>query len=221
MQNYNKKYFEERDRLSNTLAYELVFILKKYGVKKVLDVGAGTGKLVKFLQKNTFEATGIDSAKIAVNKYGMKLGKASNLPFANSAFDAVLGISLIEHLSKNEAKKFVSEAYRVLKKGGLVFLVTPNFASPARILFGKRWFGYLDPTHKVFYTMKMLKNSLESNKFTNIQFTFSAAPHLPFDWPIPKALKSLPLPVQSLVNFLFISTPLAFLRDSIWILAKK
>lgn len=221
MWNYNKKYFRERDKLSKTLAWELGFILKKYGAKSVLDVGAGTGKLVKFLKKNGFEAIGVDSAKIAVHKYGMKLGKADNLPFENQSFDVVIAISLIEHLTKNETSKFLKEVHRVLKIPGIIFLVTPNFASPSRIIFGKKWFGYADPTHNVFYTPSTLKGLLEKDKFKNIQFTFPIAPNLPFDWPIPPIFSNLPPLFQNLANFLFISTPLTFLRDSIWVLAKK
>ncbi len=218
---YTKKYFEERDALPEHLAQQIAFILKKHKAVKVLDVGSGTGKLVKFLNDESFQAIGVDSAKIAVEKYGAVFAKATNLPFSNSTFDAVLSISLIEHLERLEAEKFLSEAARVLKKEGLIFLVTPNFATPLRLIFGKKWFGYQDSTHKTFFTPGSLARILENYGFFAITLTFPLAPNLEFDWPAPIFFKKIPNLAKTLVNFLLISTPAAFIRNSFWIAGVK
>jgi SAM-dependent methyltransferase len=46
------------------------------------------------------------------------------LPFDDDAFDAVISFQVIEHVKDD--RRFVSEARRVLKKGGVLILTTPN-----------------------------------------------------------------------------------------------
>ena len=218
---YTEKYFAERDVLSVTLAQELVFILIKNKAKKILDVGAGTGKLVKFLNYKGFEAIGVDSAKIAVKEYGVELAKADNLPFPNRSFDALTAISLIEHLTKTEAKKFLNEAYRVLRPDGLIFIVTPNYASPSRFIFGKKWFGFADPTHKTFFTPWSLKKLLIKFNFQKVAWVLPAAPNLYFDFDGKNFFSKLPRFLTNFLSFLLISTHFSLLRDSFWMIAKK
>ena len=216
---YSKNYFDKRDKLDLLLASQIAYLLKKLRLNKVLDVGSGTGKLVEFLIKNGFQAQGCDYSKEAVRISGHKRANATNLPYKNYTFDSILSISLIEHLNKKESSLFLKEAYRVLKPKGIIFLVTPNFNSPMRYIFGKKWFAFSDPTHKVFYTKNTLKKVLGANGFTNVKFTFPLPSNLSLSWPLPKLLNFPPL--KKTLNFLLISTPLAFLRDSLWIKATK
>lgn len=84
---YNYKYFEERDVLDWHLAETIRMLVEKNEFKLILDVGCGTGKLVKYLLDNNFDAWGCDNSKEAL-KFARKLHKkriikasATNLPF--------------------------------------------------------------------------------------------------------------------------------------------
>lgn len=109
---------------------------------KVLDVGGGTGhSFATFFQfPETIEYYLLDPnlrllhdqfirlfPKLSYLKMGHILGNAENLPIKDSTFDVVTNISAIDHL--DDYKKFISEAFRVLKPGGK-FLVTSHLDVP-------------------------------------------------------------------------------------------
>ena len=226
--NYNKEYFRERDSLNPLLAQSIKILAKENNLKTILDVGCGTGRLVHFLNKNSYQAYGCDTAKEAISlakkinqDSKIKWGQASQLPYKNDSFDLITSISVIEHLTKTQVQKFLSEATRVLKSGGFIFFVTPNFSSPARLLFGKKWFAYKDPTHINFFTPKSLKLLLAKYGFKNVKFRHKSAYNAPFVWYLPLPLRKLPMPVKNCLNYLMISSPLATFRDSLWVSARK
>ena len=226
--NYNKSYFKKRDSLDLPLANILKDLIKKTNSKKILDVGCGTGKLVKYLQNHKIDAYGVDNSKIALkaarqkNKVkNLSLASATKLPFKNAAFDFLCAISTIEHLNKNDSREFLKEARRVLKKNGHLFMVTPNYASPMRYLAGANWFAYKDPTHINFYTPKKLSNILLKLDFKNpiVKFRVSYIPH--FDKQFPKPFSKLPRTVKKALVQLLFDSQAAIVRDSFWILAQK
>ncbi len=226
--NYNKAYFEDRDYLDQLVAQSLQIILKENNLKSLLDVGCGTGRLVKFFRKKGFTVYGCDTADEAIKmarknngRNTIKEAQATRLPFKQQSFDIVSAISLIEHLSKKEARAFLLDTSRVLRPHGFVFLITPNYSSPFRYLFGKKWFAYKDPTHINFFTPKSIKLLLTKCGFKNVKFRHKSAYNVPFDWYLPSALRKLPMPFKNLLNYLMVSSPLSTFRDSIWVSAEK
>jgi len=226
--NYNKAYFKKRDHLDLHIAESIKLIARKNNFKRTLDVGCGTGKLVNFFQKEGFDAHGCDNQKEAIllaskiNKKGtITKASATNLPFRNQSFDIITCISVIEHLTPNQAEKFLSETRRVLKPGSFIFLITPNFATPLRLIQGKKWFAYSDPTHVNFYTPRSLAKLLSKFGFGNFQLTFKTVYHPSFDWEFPPFFGKLPKPFKAFCIFLLFSTPLTFIRNSFWITAQK
>lgn len=49
------------------------------------------------------------------------------LPFADGSFDAVYHSHLLEHLSRSNGERFLSECHRILGHGGVMRIVVPDF----------------------------------------------------------------------------------------------
>lgn len=100
--------------------------------KKILDVGAGTGRLAIPLARRGAAVTACDISKEMLarlkNKIKTKIknleiveGDAEVLPFADQTFDIVVAAFLLVHIK--DPRRVFDEVYRVLRPGGL-FLVT-------------------------------------------------------------------------------------------------
>ncbi len=92
--------------------------------KKVLDVGAGTGRLAVLMSKAGAEVTAMDVStqmlqvlKNKNSKIKTLIGDAENMSFPSNFFDVVVATFLIVHLKNPQT--FFDEAYRVLKDGGI------------------------------------------------------------------------------------------------------
>lgn len=225
---YNSKYFQDRDILIPHLAETIKNIIISNNLKTILDVGCGTGQLVKYLNNNHFKAIGCDNSieavRFARRANGIKKifqASAVKLPFKKNSFDLVVSISVIEHLTYKDAEKFISEANRVLKKVGYIFLVTPNWATPIRAIQGKKWFAYSDSTHIHYFTPSTLDNLLKKNNFINSIVNFPIQYQKSLEWEFPGLVSQLPLTFKKLFVYLLFSTPFSIIRNSFWYLAQK
>jgi len=133
----------------------------------VLDVGCATGALLDFLRGHGWRVTGVEispSAEYGRNIRGLDI-KALPLEenkFPNQSFDAVLASHLIEHL--NNPRSFLAEINRVLKKGGRVFITTPNISGFQARLFGGRWRSAIFD-HLYLFSVRTLKKLLKNTGF--------------------------------------------------------
>jgi len=97
-------------------------IVKPYVVGDVLDVGAGSGALIRLLKHKGFNAKGVD---IYSTSQDIQEGSITNLPFGNGSFDSVLCCEVLEHLSSEQLSKGLNEVARVLRKNGHFIVTTP------------------------------------------------------------------------------------------------
>tara|TARA_Y200000002_G_C22650047_1_gene650947 strand:+ start:274 stop:984 length:711 start_codon:yes stop_codon:yes gene_type:complete len=100
-----------------------------------LDIGCGSGTFLSILN-NKFSA-GIDVSEKQISyankNYSTETKKFLQfdkvIPFKDNSFDSVSMIELIEHLSGDEIANLFQQIYRVLKKGGKIYITTPNYLS--------------------------------------------------------------------------------------------
>jgi demethylmenaquinone methyltransferase/2-methoxy-6-polyprenyl-1,4-benzoquinol methylase len=98
-------------------------LLDHLGLKRgslILDVGCGTGDLLRELKSSGLDSVGIDLSLNMIkendNLGSIVQGIAENLPFKDNCFDGVVsGFSLRNFVSLDD---FFKEAYRIIKPGG-------------------------------------------------------------------------------------------------------
>jgi len=121
-------------------------------VNKYLDLGCGDGSLTLEVADifQCSEVWGVDidenSLKCASMR-GIKVLKVNlntqKVPLPDKTFELVTAFDVIEHLWNTD--NLISEAYRLLKRGGYFILTTPNLASwinRTLLLFGYLPFHY-------------------------------------------------------------------------------
>lgn len=96
----------------------------------ILDAGCGSGSMVQLVQRG-HRVTGLDLRPEGLSKTRREVptarlvrAEATQLPFTESAFDAILLLDLLEHV---DDETLLGEAARVLRPGGFVLLTAPAF----------------------------------------------------------------------------------------------
>ena len=129
---------------------------KRYGAKRILDVGCGLGNNLLPLLRSGFDAYGLDSAPKAIKETKEMIkgerGKTTKvinasfekIPFKNSYFDAVLCVQALQHGREAQIKQGIAEISRILKPGGIVFV-----SLPGRYAHGKQRYCLVTTAKKI------------------------------------------------------------------------
>lgn len=121
-------------------------LLPKEGM--ILDIGCGRGRIDFALVDLGHKVIGLDYVKDIVesnndeaktrnvlDKVRFVEGSAFDIPFADASFDGALDIGVAHHFTKDELVLYRDEISRVLKKGGLLFLVVLAHETPKYLTF--------------------------------------------------------------------------------------
>jgi 2-polyprenyl-3-methyl-5-hydroxy-6-metoxy-1,4-benzoquinol methylase len=154
----------------------LVSLLQRESVRppaRVLEIGAGTGLFAMAAERAGYDVTGIEASSHAVDVAsgrvrGTMICHDANRPLdlADASFDAAVMFDVIEHL--HDYPTTLSEAFRVLRPGGLVVVITLNAFSVVRPLLGRRWSWHQDPTHVVLFSSRSLRQAMRDAGFETI-----------------------------------------------------
>lgn len=135
-QHWNNNSIQEltNQLYSNPTYWRLKKIIKKN--QSILEAGCGLGQWVYCLSKQGYKISGVDNAPITITKtkkaypkIKLKVGDVEKLPYKDNSFDVYLSFGVVEHFKKGPAK-VLGEAYRVTKKGGLLYLTIPYLNIP-------------------------------------------------------------------------------------------
>jgi SAM-dependent methyltransferase len=99
--------------------------------RKVLEAGCGEGYGADLIAGRADRVIGLDYDDSAVAhvrarypRVEMHQGNLAELPLADGAVDVVVNFQVIEHLW--DQGQFVAECFRVLRRGGVLLMSTPN-----------------------------------------------------------------------------------------------
>lgn len=130
----NKKFFnitadiyEEMDcrrneRTSRFIKKNIVELLKNHENHSLLDIGSGTGFVMRAIDGYFENLVGVDISYNVLKKIENGLcvcGDISNLAFKCEIFDVVTCFAVLHHCI--DTASIFDEAYRVLKKGGVFY----------------------------------------------------------------------------------------------------
>ncbi len=172
-----KHYFSANIPELNIVIKEVTKYFKK-SKAKILDVGCGSGYLIKELFKKGYECYGMDYATKNINQLQkefdkenlfiiVKEGNATNILFPSESFDCIIFSELLEHLSTDDYNLAMKEAYRCLENKGILIITTPNSEDLSK---GIIFCPYCHKTfhrvlHKQSFNKEKLKQILKSHNF--------------------------------------------------------
>jgi SAM-dependent methyltransferase len=125
----------------------------------VLDFGCGKGEYITAFRQLKLKVVGVDSRVETQPGYHKCDIEKEHLPFVDNTFDVIFSKSTIEHIHNPD--HLFNELYRVLKPGGKVILMTPDWETNYKEF-------YIDYSHVTPYTRKSLREALLIFGFKNV-----------------------------------------------------
>ncbi|WP_297760195.1 class I SAM-dependent methyltransferase [uncultured Muriicola sp.] len=179
------KYYQDENYVSHTDGNRTVLekiyqLVKKFNLKKkeswikkytkknaeVLDVGAGTGSLVKFLKERGWASDGVEpnsKARSVAKVKGIEL-KATLNDLGDKKYDLITLWHVLEHVP--DLEKNIQEIKNRLTDDGVLFIAVPNFRSYDATHYGSFWAAYDVPRHLWHFSQKSIQRIFSNNGFS-------------------------------------------------------
>jgi 2-polyprenyl-3-methyl-5-hydroxy-6-metoxy-1,4-benzoquinol methylase len=131
---------------------------------KALDIGCASGDFIEVLMKKGWsDVEGIELDPTMIEILRQKNIKVSTTPIEkielNKKYDLITLFDVIEHLpGLTEA---IQKLHDILEPQGSIALITPDYASRQRKLFGKRWFQFKPYEHIQYFSPETLARALK------------------------------------------------------------
>ena len=155
-------YLEEADCRSINAHLSLLTVKRHVREGRLLDVGCSSGFLLNAARLD-FEPVGVEPSRWATELCLRRMGlpvaaeTLAEASFPDNHFDVVTMVDVLEHAL--DPVPLVREAVRVLKPGGLFYVVTPDIGSFSARLLGRYWWG-LRPAHFSYFSEGTLRKLL-------------------------------------------------------------
>jgi SAM-dependent methyltransferase len=184
MADYLKVIYDTKSHPQTSYPGKLVsYLFHSFKMKKgqkFLEPGCGRGEFLSEFKKLGLDCYGIDLSEHAGSMCPeIEIKKKIDLendkwPYQDNYFDIIYNKSLMEHLRNPD--KFLREARRVLKPGGKILCLIPDWEANYKTYFD-------DFTHRTPFTSISLNDIYQISDFNNIKvFKFR---QLPIVWKYP------------------------------------
>ncbi|HXD76574.1 MAG TPA: class I SAM-dependent methyltransferase [Puia sp.] len=117
---------------------------------KLLDIGAGTGAFVGYMQTQGWEVTGLEPEAVARERALLDhhvtlldAGQMDDLP--DDSYDAITLWHVLEHV--HDLHRYLGRLKALIRKGGRIFIAVPNYTSYDAGVYGPAWAAYDVPRH--------------------------------------------------------------------------
>lgn len=138
---------------------------------KLLDIGAGYGFFMEIAKQRGWDVYGTELTDEAVDHCkakGLQMfkGELHQIDFDPESFDAIVSIEVIEHI--NTPIEYAETAHKILRKGGVLYLTTPNFNSFLRYRLKEKYNVIEYPNHLCYYTPQTLRQLFTEHGFDKL-----------------------------------------------------
>lgn len=135
----------------------------------LLDIGCGNGSFLSQMRALGWEVAGVEpdpqsAAHARAAGLDVRDGLLQQHSWPDNHFDAVTMNHVIEHL--HDPVDTLRRSWRLLKPGGLVRVITPNFGSWGRLYYGSDWVPLDPPRHLILFTERSLRQAMERCGFS-------------------------------------------------------
>jgi 2-polyprenyl-3-methyl-5-hydroxy-6-metoxy-1,4-benzoquinol methylase len=158
------------ERRAHIAAIQRHFLLPAH--PRHLDVGCAMGSMLEEAKAAGWDPMGVETSEFAA-KYAEEhsgcpvyAGTLENAAFPSESFDVVTLMDVIEHVPNPSG--LVSEIFRVLRPGGVLFILTPNFSSFFVWLYGLEAYGVWPEHHVVYFQPSTIESLLRRVGFAKI-----------------------------------------------------
>jgi 2-polyprenyl-3-methyl-5-hydroxy-6-metoxy-1,4-benzoquinol methylase len=140
----------------------------------MIDVGSGDGYFLAVAKEFSWKVFGTEFTDAAIQvcenkQITMHKGILNPANYTPNFFDIITSFEVIEHI--NNPVEEIRNFAKILRKGGLVYVTTPNFDALTRHIVGSQWNIVEYPEHLSYYTAKTLRKLFEENGFKTLQIT--------------------------------------------------
>ena len=139
---------------------------------KLIDVGCGIGYFLEEAKKRGWEVYGTEYTEEAIQicegkGITMKKGKLNPTDFEAESFDVITNFEVIEHI--NNPQEEIQNFNQILRKGGLVYITTPNWNALLRYRLKAAYNVIVYPEHLSYYTPRTIKKLFKSKGFKSLK----------------------------------------------------
>ncbi len=192
-----KNYHRDDDYNKNKDLFRNIF-LKRYNLiskyinlpKKVLDIGCSNGIFLDlFKHSETWGVEPSDSGyKIEDGRHKIVHEYFEKAKLPQDYFDLVIMNHTLEHVK--DADLVLEKIYKILKKGGILFIDVPNVGGLGSRILGDKWPYKLPEEHNYQFTRASLSKKIKDSRFKIIHWE-SRSGLFEFEEPFKECLQSL------------------------------
>ncbi|MCX6760359.1 MAG: class I SAM-dependent methyltransferase [Candidatus Nealsonbacteria bacterium] len=165
-----ENYLKDKPNIMKTFERRLKNIEALYPKKgEILDLGCAMGFFLEVAKNHGWNPHGVEiseyASNIAKKRFGNNIfnGVLNQACFLEDSFDIITMWDYLEHIPDPSFE--LSLIWKLLKKGGMVILSTPNANSLPHKIFRDRWMGYKDQEHLYYFSEKNMRTLLQKNGF--------------------------------------------------------
>jgi 2-polyprenyl-3-methyl-5-hydroxy-6-metoxy-1,4-benzoquinol methylase len=142
------------------------------GIKRLLDIGCGTGEFLATAVKSGWIGKGIEPSEKAreqaIQNHKLEVTDQQGIArLEKGSFDIITMWHVLEHV--HTLNERIAELHSLLKPGGKAIIAVPNCTSHDAKIYGSNWAAYDVPRHLYHFTPETMKALFNKHHFNFVR----------------------------------------------------